>query len=160
LPTGIQIGAGVKTGSVYRVPDQGNLVATQNKYDLAIQGPGFFRVQLPSGSDGFTRAGAFALSPEGQIVTSDGYVVSPGGTIPSNATDVAISKSGQVEVSIPGQVQPQIVGQLELATFNNEAGLEAIGDNLFLQTSASGQATTGTPTSAGFGSVLQGFVET
>src|SRR5262245_29481743 len=72
LPTGIQIGAGVKAGSVYRVADQGNLVSTQNKYDLAIQGPGYFRVQLPSGSDGFTRAGAFALSPEGQIVTSDG----------------------------------------------------------------------------------------
>ena len=160
LPTGIQIGAGVKAGSVYRISDQGNVVATQNKFDLAIQGAGFFRIQLPGGVDGYTRAGNFSLSPEGQIVTSDGYVVAPGITIPNGATDVSISKAGQVQATIAGQTTPQIVGQLELSTFNNEAGLEAIGDNNYLETAASGTATTGTPSQPGFGTVLQGYVET
>jgi flagellar basal-body rod protein FlgG len=160
LPTGIQIGAGVKTGSVYRVTDQGNMQSTDNRYDLAIQGKGYFRVQLPSGQDAYTRAGAFALSPDGQIVTDSGYVVAPGISIPQNAVDVSISSTGQVEATIAGQVQPQVVGQLELATFPNEAGLEAVGDNLFLQSGASGDPTVGAPGSTGFGTVLQGFLET
>ncbi len=160
LPNGIQIGAGVKAGSVYRVTDQGNLQNTDNRYDLAIEGKGFFRIQLPSGQDAYTRAGAFALSPDGQLVTSDGYVVAPGISIPQNAIDVAIDKTGQVQATVAGQVQPQIVGQLELATFPNEAGLEGIGDNNFLQTTASGEPNTGPPGSTGFGTVLQGFLET
>jgi flagellar basal-body rod protein FlgG len=160
LPTGIQIGAGVKTGSVYRVTDQGNMQSTDNRYDLAIEGKGYFRVQLPSGQDAYTRAGAFALSPDGQIVTDSGYVVAPGITIPQNAVDVSISATGQVEATIAGQVAPQVVGQIELATFPNEAGLEAVGDNLFLQSSASGDPTVGAPGATGFGTVLQGFLET
>jgi flagellar basal-body rod protein FlgG len=159
-PNGIQIGAGVKAGSVYRIGDQGNVVSTGNKYDVAIQGKGWFRVQLPTGEDGFMRAGSFGLSPQGQIVTTDGYTVQPGITIPPNATDVTISKSGQVQASIAGQTAPQVVGQLELNTFANEAGLEAIGDNLYLQSAASGAPTTGNPNSTGFGSLLQGFLET
>jgi flagellar basal-body rod protein FlgG len=159
-PNGIQIGAGVKAGSVYRIGDQGNVVSTGNKYDVAIQGKGWFRVQMPTGEDGFTRAGSFALSPEGQIVTPDGYVVQPGITVPTNATDVTISKSGQVQATIAGQTAPQVVGQLELNTFANEAGLEAIGDNLYLQSAASGAPTSGNPNSTGFGSLLQGFLET
>ena len=159
-PNGIQIGAGVKAGSVYRIGDQGNVVSTGNKYDVAIQGKGWFRVQLPTGEDGFTRAGSFALSPEGQIVTPDGYVVQPGITVPPTATDVTISKSGQVQATIAGQTAPQVVGQLELNTFANEAGLEAIGDNLYLQSAASGTPTAGNPNSTGFGSLLQGFLET
>src|SRR5215470_8275511 len=99
LPTGIQIGAGVKAGSVYRIEDQGNVITTNNKYDVAIQGKGWFRVTLPSGTDAFSRAGAFALSPQGQIVTADGYVVQPGITIPANAIDVSISNSGQVQAT-------------------------------------------------------------
>jgi len=160
LPTGIQIGAGVKAGSVYRIGDQGNMSSTENPYDLAIEGQGYFRVLMPSGQDAYTRAGAFALSPQGELVTADGYIVQPGITIPQNTVDVSISKSGEVQAIISGQTAPQVVGQLELATFFNNAGLEAIGDNLFVESAASGTATTGTPGSTGFGTVLQGFLET
>jgi flagellar basal-body rod protein FlgG len=160
LPTGIQIGAGVKAGSVYRIEDQGNIITTNNKYDVAVQGKGWFRVTLPSGSDAFTRAGSFALSPQGQIVTADGYIVQPGITIPANAIDVAISKSGQVQATIAGQTAPSVVGQLELSNFSNEAGLEAIGDNLYTETAASGQPSSGSPGAIGFGTLLQGSLET
>lgn len=160
VPSGIQVGLGVKTGSVYRVMTQGDMNNTGNKLDLAIQGRGYFRVQLPSGTDAYTRAGNFQLSPDGQIVTSDGYTVAPGITVPSTATDITISKDGQVQATIPGQTAPQVVGQLELSNFQNEAGLEAQGDNLFIETAASGTPTTGAPASTGFGSIQQGFLET
>ncbi len=160
VPSGVQIGLGVKTAAVYRVTEQGNLVSTGNTYDLAIQGQGYFRIQLPTGEDGYTRAGAFQLSPDGEIVTADGFTVSPGIAIPQDAIDVSVSATGEVEVSIAGEVEPSAVGQLELVTFPNEAGLEAIGDNLFLETPASGGAITGVPGSDGTGTVLQGFLET
>jgi flagellar basal-body rod protein FlgG len=160
VPSGVQVGLGVKTGAVYRIMTQGDMNNTGNKLDLAIQGRGYFRVQLPSGEDAYTRAGNFQLSPQGQIVTSDGYTVQPGITIPSNATDITISQDGQVQATIPGQTAPQIVGQLELANFQNEGGLDPMGDNLFLETAASGAPTTGTPASTGFGSLQQGFLET
>lgn len=160
VPSGIQVGLGVRTGSVYRIMTQGDMNNTGNKLDVAIQGRGYFRVQLPSGQDAYTRAGNFQLSPEGQIVNSDGYTVAPGITIPPEATDITISKDGQVQVTIPNQTAPQIVGQLELATFQNEAGLDPQGDNLFLETAASGAPTTGAPTSLGFGGLQQGFLET
>lgn len=160
VTNGIQIGLGVRAGSVYRIMEQGNLQQTENSYDLAIQGKGFFRIQMPTGEDGYTRAGSFQLSPTGQLVTPEGYTVSPGITIPQEAIDVSISETGVVEVQIAGQTAPQTVGQLELATFFNEAGLQAIGDNKFLETAASGPATVGTPGSSGVGSVVQGFVET
>jgi len=160
VPSGIQVGLGVKTGSVYRVMTQGDMNNTGNKLDMAIQGRGYFRVQMPSGTDAYTRAGNFQLSPDGQIVTSDGYTVAPGITIPSTATDITISKDGQVQATIPGQTAPQVVGQLELSNFQNEAGLEAQGDNLFIETAASGTPTTGAPASTGFGSIQQGFLET
>jgi flagellar basal-body rod protein FlgG len=160
VPAGIQIGIGVKTGSVYRVTDQGNLVNTENTYDLAVQGKGFFRVQLPSGQDAYTRAGTFAISPEGQLVTAEGYTVAPGISIPQNALDVNINSTGEIEATIAGQVDPQVVGQLELSNFFNETGLEAMGDNLLIESSASGSPTTSTPGDAGFGTILQGFLET
>lgn len=160
VPSGIQVGLGVKTGSVYRVMTQGDMNNTSNKLDMAIQGRGYFRVQMPSGTDAYTRAGNFQLSPDGQIVTSDGYTVAPGITIPSTATDITISKDGQVQATIPGQTAPQVVGQLELSNFQNEAGLEAQGDNLFIETAASGSPATGAPSSTGFGSIQQGFLET
>jgi flagellar basal-body rod protein FlgG len=160
VPSGIQVGLGVRTGSVYRIMTQGDMNNTGNKLDVAIQGRGYFRVQLPSGQDAYTRAGNFQLSPEGQIVNSDGYTVAPGITIPPEATDITISKDGQVQVTIPNQTAPQIVGQLELATFQNEAGLDPQGDNLFLETAASGAPTTGAPASLGFGGLQQGFLET
>lgn len=160
VPSGVQIGLGVKTGAVYRVMTQGDMNNTGNKLDMAIQGRGYFRITMPSGTDSYTRAGNFQLSPDGQIVTSDGYTVAPGITVPPEAIDITISKDGQVQATIPGQTAPQIVGQLELSSFQNEAGLEAQGDNLFIETAASGSPTTGAPGSAGFGSLQQGFLET
>lgn len=160
VPTGAQVGLGVDTGSIYRITEQGGLAATDNPYDLAIAGNGFFQIQLPSGDTGYTRAGAFAISPTGQIVTSDGYTVSPGITIPQNARNISITEQGQVQATVDGSTAVSIVGQLELATFFNDAGLEAVGGNMYLETAASGAATTGTPGSPGFGTTRQGFVET
>jgi len=111
-PSGVQIGVGVKTGSVFRVTGQGDLNPTENRYDLAVQGRGYFRIQLPSGQDAYTRAGTFSLSPNGQLVTADGYTVSPGINIPQDALDVSINTQGEVQVVTAGQVAPQIVGQL------------------------------------------------
>lgn len=159
IPAGVQVGVGVKAGAVYRVSSQGDLNMTENPYDLAIRGKGYFRIQLPDGTDGYTRAGSMQLGPSGELVTIDGFTVSPGVTIPQDAIDVTINATGAVEVQLAGQVQSQTVGQLELATFFNEAGLKAIGDNLFLETAASGTASLGTPGSNGFGTVEQGFVE-
>ena len=160
VPTGVQIGTGVKSGSVYRITEQGNLVSTSNDLDMAIQGRGYFLITLPGGEDAFTRAGAFSVSAEGEIVTQNGFTVAPGITIPEDAQDVSINATGEVLVKIAGQIDPQNVGQFELAIFFNDAGLEAIGDNLFKETPASGAATVGTPGAEGFGTVLQGFLET
>jgi flagellar basal-body rod protein FlgG len=160
LPSGIQIGAGVRTASVYRVSTQGDLKNTSNPYDVAIQGPGYFRVQQPDGTDAFTRAGDFGLSPEGQIVTDQGYTVAPGIAIPTTALSVQINPQGQVSVTLPGQTAPQVVGTLELTRFPNEGGLKAIGDNLFLETPSSGSPQSGVPGSAGYGTLRQGFLET
>ncbi|WGM31810.1 flagellar basal-body rod protein FlgG [Brevundimonas sp. NIBR11] len=159
VPTGIQVGLGVKAGSVYRITDQGTPTQTGSDYDVAIDGQGYFQVTLPSGEIGFTRAGNFSLSGEGQLVTEDGYAVEPAISIPQDAVDVIISKTGQVQVISAGSPEAATVGQLELATFFNEAGLEAIGDNLLLETAASGPATTGTPGETGFGQLLQGYTE-
>jgi len=160
VPSGVQVGSGVRAGSVYRIIEQGNLISTGNMYDVAIQGRGFLRVQLPSGEDAYTRAGSLALSADGQIVTSEGYIVAPGISIPADATEVSINKQGEVQAKQPGQVTPSTVGQLELSSFFNEAGLDAQGDNLFLETPASGAAQNGSPGSNGYGTILQGFVET
>jgi len=159
VPTGIQIGAGVKAGSVYRITEQGSPTRTGNPYDIAIDGKGYFQITMPSGEIAYTRAGNFAVNGEGQLVTEDGYAVEPAITIPQDAIDVSISKSGQVQVTTQGQAAPQVVGQLELATFFNEAGLEAIGDNLLLETAASGAATIGAPNEVGFGHLIQGYTE-
>ena len=145
VPTGIQIGVGVKAGSVYRITEQGTPSQTGNRYDLAIDGRGYFQITLPSGETAYSRAGNFAVNGEGQLVTDDGYAVEPAITIPQDAIDVTVSKSGEVQVTTQGQTTPQVVGQLELATFFNEAGLEAVGDNLLMETAASGPATVGTP---------------
>ena len=159
VPSGIQLGVGVRLSSVYRITEQGNLVSTNNTYDLAVQGKGFFRVRLPNSQTAYTRAGNFQLSPEGQIVTADGYVVEPGLTVPNNAIGVTINASGQVLAKIDGQVTPTTVGQLELSLFPNEGGLEAIGNNMLLETPASGTASNGKPGATGYGTLLQGYVE-
>lgn len=160
VPTGVQVGVGVRTAAVYRINDQGNVISTDNTFDLAIQGPGFLKVQLPSGEDSYTRAGSLQLSPDGTIVTSQGYTVQPAITIPQDAVDVTINANGEVFAKIDGQVNPQNVGQLELSIFFNDAGLEGIGDNLFLETPASGPASDGAPGADGYGKILQGFLET
>ncbi len=160
VPTGVQIGSGVSAGAVYRITDQGSLVQTGNTYDVAIQGRGYFQIQLPNGDTAYTRAGSFQLSPTGELVTQEGYSVNPGITVPPNAIEVSVNPSGEVQVKTPGAVAPQNVGQLELATFSNEAGLESVGDNLFLETPASGAATTNVPGTEAVGTILQGFLET
>ncbi|MFN9249963.1 MAG: flagellar basal-body rod protein FlgG [Brevundimonas sp.] len=159
IPTGIQVGAGVKAGSVYRITGQGSPRQSGNTIDLAIDGRGYFQILLPSGETAYTRAGNLSLNADGTLVTDDGYQVQPNITIPQGVVDVTISRAGQVQVSTDGDPQPQIVGQLELATFFNEAGLEAIGDNLLLETAASGPANVGAPGEIGFGQLLQGYTE-
>jgi flagellar basal-body rod protein FlgG len=158
-PSGIQIGSGVKTGGVYRIQQQGALQQTDNRYDVAITGRGYFQIEMPSGETAYTRDGSFGISDQGELVTQDGYRVQPGVTIPQNAVDVTVSKTGEVQVTVAGDPQPQTVGNLELATFMNDAGLEAKGDNLFLETSASGTPNVAAPGEPGFGTLTQGFVE-
>lgn len=160
VPTGIQLGVGVKLASVYRITEQGNLDQTGNTLDMAIQGRGYFRIRLPTGELAYTRAGAFQLNAIGDIVTQEGYAVEPGITIPANAVGVTINSSGEVLVKVDGTVALQNVGQITIATFANEPGLEAIGDNLFLETPASGTANEGVPGSTGYGTLLQGHLET
>jgi flagellar basal-body rod protein FlgG len=159
VPTGVQIGAGVKTGGVYRITEQGAPNPTGNRYDLAIQGRGYFQVTLPDGQTGYTRDGSFQLSDQGELVTTDGYPVEPGITVPPDAVDVAISKTGEVQIKTAGAPEMQTVGQIQLANFVNEAGLEALGGNILTETQASGAANIAAPGEAGFGQTLQGFVE-
>lgn len=159
VPTGIQVGLGVKTGSVYRITEQGTPSRTDNQYDVAIDGKGYFQITLPSGEIGYTRAGNFSLSPEGNLVTEDGYAVEPAITVPQNTIAVTISKTGEVQATVDGQTDPQVVGQIEIANFFNEAGLEAVGDNLLMETAASGPASVAAPGEPGFGQLLQGYTE-
>ena len=159
VPAGIQIGLGVKTAAVYRIGDQGSLQVTQSPLDLAIEGDGFFQIDLPDGTTGFTRAGSFQLNAQGQVVTADGFLLQPGITIDPQATDIAVNASGEVLVKLPGQVEDTVAGQITLPGFANPAGLEAIDGNLFLQTAASGDANVTAPGTAGLGTVRQGFLE-
>ncbi len=160
VPTGAQLGLGVKLAAVYRIHEQGNLTATDNTLDMAIQGRGFFQITLPTGETAYSRDGTFQLNSQGQIVTHDGYLLDPNITVPSTAIDVTINASGQVLVKVQNQVTLSNVGQIQVAIFQNEPGLEAIGDNLFIETAASGNPQTGNPGDEGFGSILQGFLET
>ena len=160
IPSGIQQGLGVKAGSVYRVHEQGALQMTSNKLDIAIKGEGYFQITLPSGETGYTRDGTFQMDQTGQMVTSRGYILQPGITIPADAVDITINDSGQVLAKIPGQTALSNVGQISLSTFPNDAGLEAIGDNLLIETEASGSATASNPGQPGFGILEQGALET
>lgn len=159
LPLGIQLGVGVRADAVGRVTEQGGLTQTGNPYDMAINGRGFLQISLPSGQTAYTRAGNLAVNAEGQIVTADGYPVEPAISIPQEAVAMQVTRDGIVEVTMTGQTVPQQVGQLELATFINPAGLEAIGDNLYLETPASGAANVSTPGSPGVGTLMQGYLE-
>jgi len=160
VPSGVQIGLGVKPGAVYRIHEQGSLEITDNPLDLAIDGEGFFQIELPNGDEAFTRTGSFQLSQDGDLVTNDGFLVEPGINIPDDAVGVTVNSDGEVLVDLDGQIQAQNVGQLELARFPNPAGLEAVGDNLFEETEASGAPILDNPNADGFGSIQQGAIET
>lgn len=159
-PTGIQIGVGVAAAGVYRIGEQGDLTQTGGRYDLAIDGRGFLRIELPSGEDAYTRAGSLQVSAEGELVTAEGYRVLPGVSIPEDAVDVVISETGKVQVKRAGEIEFEEAGELEMAAFQNEAGLVALGDNLLAETEASGSPLFGLPGEPGFGTMRQGFLET
>jgi flagellar basal-body rod protein FlgG len=159
-PMGIQIGVGVRAGAVGRITEQGSVERTDNTTDLAINGRGYFQVQMPDGSTSYTRAGNLATDADGRLVTADGYPIEPAITVPNEVLSISISRDGVVEAQVQGQAEPQQLGQIEIAAFVNPAGLEAIGDNLFLETVASGSPNTATPGSPGFGTLMQGFLET
>lgn len=159
LPTGVQLGMGVRPSSVSVVLAQGTLSQTSGDLDVAIEGRGYLEVSLPGGATGYTRDGALHRSPDGLIVTAQGHQVAPGITIPVDARSVAINADGEVYASFLDQVQPQLLGQLNLTTFVNEKGLEAIGSNLFLETPASGNPITGAPGLDGLGTLRQGYLE-
>ncbi len=159
LPTGVQLGLGVRPSSVSVVLAQGSLSQTSGDLDLAIEGRGYLEVTLPSGTSAYTRDGALKRSADGQIVTADGYSVVPGLTIPSDAKSISINADGEVYAYFDDQVTPSLLGQFTLATFTNEKGLEATGSNLFLESPASGPANVGAPGLDGVGLLRQGYLE-
>lgn len=160
LPSGLQVGTGVRQVATERLHTQGNLEQTDSSEDLAINGKGFFEVDMPDGSTAYTRDGSFQLDANGQMVTSNGYTLTGGITIPSTATSVSVSSDGIVSVVQSGSANSTQVGQLNLALFINPAGLESIGQNLYLETDASGAPTETTPGLNGGGTLSQGYVET
>lgn len=160
LPSGLQLGTGVRPVATERIFTQGNLQKTDNEKDVAINGQGFFQVLMPDGTTAYTRDGSFQVDNQGQLVTSSGYPIQPAITIPSNAQSLTISKDGVVSVTLPGSTAATQVGSLQLATFINNAGLQAKGENLYVETSASGNANTNTPGTNGAGFLTQGYVET
>jgi flagellar basal-body rod protein FlgG len=159
VPVGLDVGYGTKPVATQRFFTEGNLQQTGNPLDLSIEGDGFFQVLLPNGNIAYTRDGSFKLSADGQLVTSDGFFLQPGITIPSDSDSISISTDGLVSVKVPGDAAPQEIGQIELARFINPAGMEAIGHNLFQETSATGAPILGTPTLEGFGRINQGYLE-
>lgn len=160
LPTGLQIGTGVRPVATERIFSQGNLQQTSNSLDVAINGQGFIQVQMPDGSTAYTRDGSLHLDNQGQVVTSSGYPILPAITVPTNAQSITIGNDGTVSVTQAGQAAPTQVGALQLANFINPAGLEARGENLYTETQSSGSPSTNTPGSNGIGTLQQGYVET
>jgi len=158
-PTGINVGLGVRPTAVTKIFTQGNLKQTNNNLDLAIQGDGFFQIQLPDGRIGYTRDGAFKLDANGDIVTSDGYKLIPNITLPADTVQVSIGTDGTVSILQAGQTQMQQIGQIQLAKFINPAGLHSLGSNLYVNTSASGDPIVDNPGVNGLGEIRQGFIE-
>ncbi len=159
IPTGVQVGYGVKTGATARVMTQGNLQQTGKELDVAIRGEGFFSVELPSGQTAYTRDGSFELDAEGNIVTLDGFRVQPNITVPNDARSITINREGTVQVVTAASTVPTELGQIQLSRFVNKAGLQSIGDNLYLESPASGNPIDGVADQEGFGSVTQSFLE-
>ena len=160
LPTGLQLGLGVRTVATSRSFTQGSLQQSGNNLDLAINGSGFLQVTMPDGTTGYTRDGSLQLDAQGRMVTSSGYPLTAGITIPSDAQSVTVSPDGVVSAKLPGQATPAVVGNIELANFINPAGLEPRGQNLFSESAASGAPINGAPGTGGNGNLMQGFVET
>ncbi len=160
LPTGLQIGAGVKPVATARMFTQGNLQQTGNQFDLAINGQGFFQIQLPDGTTAYTRDGSFRPDANGTLVSNSGFALQPAITIPANAQTLTIGQDGTVSVTVPGQAAPQSLGQIQLANFVNPGGLESRGQNLFAETAASGTPNTNAPGSNGLGLINQSYLET
>lgn len=159
VPEGAHIGLGVKTAAVRNLHIQGSLIGTSNKLDLALVGRGWFQIEDPAGNTLYTRAGSFNTNAEGQLVTIDGYTVVPGVVFPQDTTEVIVSRTGQVFARQGNDAELTDIGQLTLANFVNEAGLEPLGDNLFRQTPASGEAIVGAPSDPGFAHIQQGYLE-
>ncbi|MGD0721212.1 MAG: flagellar basal-body rod protein FlgG [Roseiarcus sp.] len=159
IPEGAQLGLGVRIAAIRSLNIQGSLTNTGNTLDLAVNGRGWFQVTMPDGTIAYTRDGALNTNATGQIVTTDGYAITPGIIVPTTATNVAVSQTGVVTATIPGQVAPQTLGQLTIANFVNEAGLQQLGSNLTQQTSASGPPTVGVPGDPAFGTLQQGYLE-
>jgi flagellar basal-body rod protein FlgG len=160
LPTGLQVGLGVRTVATSRQFSQGNLQQSGNTLDVAIKGNGFFQIQMPDGTTGYTRDGSFQVSATGQLVNNSGYTLQPGITLPANAQSITIAEDGSVSASIAGQAAPVVAGQIQLANFINPAGLDAKGQNIFAETAASGTPNAGTAGANGMGTLAQGFLET
>lgn len=158
-PTGIQVGLGVRPAAVQKVFAQGDLTSTGNQLDLAIEGDGFFQIQLPDGGTAYTRAGSFKIDSGGQIVTPDGYSLDPGLTLPADTLAISIGEDGTVSATQPGTTTPSQIGQITAARFANNAGLRAIGRNLYQETESSGTATQGIFSENGVGRIQQGFLE-
>jgi len=158
-PTGIEVGLGVRPTAVNKIFSEGSLKQTDNTLDMAITGKGFFKLQLPNGTEVYTRNGSFKVDQNGTLVNSDGYTVIPEIVIPEDAMDISVGVDGIVSVTQPGQAQATQIGQLTLTNFINPAGLHSLGDNLFVETDSSGQPVEGTPGENGLGTIRQGFVE-
>lgn len=159
LPTGMQIGHGVREAAIQKVYTTGNFQSTGNSLDMAIEGDGFFRINLPDGTYGYTRDGSFKRDSQGRVVTSEGYTLEPQITIPETATDISISSEGIVTVTLPNETDPQEIGQIELARFVNPAGLESRGGNILKETAASGAAMVNNPGTEGTGTIIQKYLE-
>ena len=160
LPSGLMLGAGVRVVSTSKLFTQGNIIQTDNNLDLAINGRGFFKINLPDGTAAYTRDGSFQVNKDGQVVTSSGYTLQPEITLPPGATSVTVSRDGIVNVMTAGEAEPQQAGTLQLADFINPAGLQPMGENLFLQSVASGDPQEGDPAANGLGLIMQGALET
>ncbi|RKR06085.1 flagellar basal-body rod protein FlgG [Kushneria sinocarnis] len=160
LPSGLQVGTGVRPVATERLHTQGNLEQTGNSKDVAINGRGFFAVQMPDGTSSYTRDGSFQLNENGQLVTANGFPIEPGIVVPQNALSLSIAQDGTVSVTQPGVTGSSQIGQLQLSTFINPTGLESIGDNLYRETNASGPRNDNVPGNNGAGLLQQNFVET
>jgi flagellar basal-body rod protein FlgG len=159
LPSGLTLGTGVRIVATEKLFSQGNLVQTNNPLDIAVQGRGFFQVQTPDGGTAYTRSGSFQLDAQGQLVTSSGYALQPAITIPANTQSITIGSDGVVSAQVAGRAAPTQVGRVQLADFLNPAGLQPVGENLFLESTASGSPQTGTPGQSGLGTLVQGSLE-